>query len=229
MPPSLGQRLKHAREKRGLDLRDVQHTTRIPVARLQDLEEDKLNTFGGMTYAKSFLRTYANLLEVDAEDILSQIKPPPLGGARDYRYLVESQGPWIVDRGDRQSPMTSAPPLTPGKSFLFAGLVCLAFGLLIGGAVLANAYFSSKTTASGTVDPGAATSTSTGTASTATTNASSAAGEQDYTVQRAITPSPAENNTQPPPAIPITPPKAVPVTEPPPHSGRKPPKAEPVR
>src|SRR5689334_17793772 len=98
MPPTLGQRLKHAREARGLSLRDVEHTTRIPVARLQDLEEDRLNTFGGMAYAKSFLRSYSTMLEVDAGEVLNQLKPPPLGGTRDYRYLVETQGPWLTDR-----------------------------------------------------------------------------------------------------------------------------------
>ncbi len=144
MPPTLGQRLKHAREKRGLSLRDVEHVTKIPVTRLRDLEEDRLNTFGGMTYAKCFLKSYSSFLEVDAQDTLGLMTPPPLGGARDYRYLVESYGIWISDRQERRGAMSSAPPLAPGKSFLFATLVCLVFGLLIGGGVLASGYFNSK-------------------------------------------------------------------------------------
>jgi cytoskeleton protein RodZ len=88
MPPTLGQRLKHARDQRGLSLRDVEHATRIPVARLQDLEADRLNGLGGMTYARSFLRTYAALMEVHADDVLAKNNPPPLGVVRYYRYLV---------------------------------------------------------------------------------------------------------------------------------------------
>ncbi len=153
MPPTLGQRLKHAREKRGLTLRDIEHTSKIPVARLQDLEDDKLNGFGGMTYAKAFLRTYANFLGVNADEVLHQIQTPVLGGVRDYRYLVESHGPWITDKTyhHRHSPLPQNTPapnsgsgFAEGKSFLFAAIVCVAFALLIGGGVLANAYFGSK-------------------------------------------------------------------------------------
>lgn len=153
MPPTLGQRLKHAREKRGLTLRDIEHTSKIPVARLQDLEDDRLNTFGGMTYAKSFLRSYAALLEVNADEVLSHLQTPPLGGVRDYRYLVESHGPWISERTDHAPQHMAAPHATfaEGKSFLFAALVCVAFALLIGGGVLANAYFGTKNSPS---DPG---------------------------------------------------------------------------
>jgi cytoskeleton protein RodZ len=145
MPPTLGQRLKHAREQRGLTLCDVAHKTRIPAARLQDLEDDKLNTFGGMTYARSFLRTYATLLDVDASEVLHQIKPPPLGGPRDYSYLVKSLGPWISKRYESRAHGARASQLTAGNTFLLAAAVCLIFGLFIGGAVLANAYLNSKT------------------------------------------------------------------------------------
>jgi cytoskeletal protein RodZ len=148
MPPTLGQRLKHAREKRGLTLRDVEHVTRISVARLQDLEDDKLNTFGGLTYAKSFLRAYAAMLDVNADEVLVQLKPPPLGGMRDYRYLVESQGPWISQRRERQH-HSHAPsgPVGPGKPFAYAVGLSFVFALLIGGGVLASGFFSPKTTA----------------------------------------------------------------------------------
>jgi cytoskeletal protein RodZ len=152
MLPSLGQRLQHAREQRGLSLRDVAHKTRIPLARLQDLEEDKLNGFGGMTYAKSFLRTYSTLLEVEAEAVLSQMTPPPLGGPRDYRYLVDSQGPWVVPRRERSHARHSPTALTVGNSFLVAAVVCVVFGLFIGGAVLANAYLNSKSASSTAAD-----------------------------------------------------------------------------
>jgi cytoskeleton protein RodZ len=147
MPPTLGQRLKHARDQRGLSLRDVEHATRIPVARLQDLEADRLNGLGGMTYARSFLRTYAALMEVDADDVLAQMKPPPLGGVRDYRYLVETHGSGVAPRRDRQRAASSKHALSAGRSFLFATIICLISGVLIGGAVLANALFNSKSAA----------------------------------------------------------------------------------
>jgi cytoskeletal protein RodZ len=225
MPPTLGQRLKHAREARGLSLRDVEHTTRVPVARLQDLEEDRLNTFGGMAYAKSFLRGYSTLLGVDAGEVLDQMKPPPLGGTRDYRYLVETQGQWIVDRNEWRAKGTSAAALAPGKSALFVTVVCLACGILIGGAVLANAYLNSKTAAA------TAAQNQAGGAAKSSTTASSApdpAGESGaYVSSEALTSeqaSAAAGTNRPfTPEPPVT--KAIPVSS---TGAPTPPKAEPV-
>lgn len=224
MPPTLGQRLKHARETRGLSLRDVEHTTRIPVARLQDLEEDRLNTFGGMTYAKSFLRTYSALLEVNAEEVLNQMKTPPLGGARDYRYLVETKGPWIGDRTERR-PHGTAAALPPGKSVLLATIACVAFGILIGGAVLANAYLNSKTAAT-TASQNQAGGTTT--SSTTASSASDSAGESGTYVSPDALPSeqaPAGVGANRPFASESAVEKAIPV---PASSSPAPPKAEPV-
>ena len=97
MPPTLGQRLRRARDERGWLLEEISHRTRIPLLRLRELEEDNLNGCGGMTYAKSFLRTYSEALGVDASDVLQQMHAPPLGGVRDYRYLVENHGHWVDD------------------------------------------------------------------------------------------------------------------------------------
>jgi hypothetical protein len=96
------------------------------------------------------------------------MKPPPLGGTRDYRYLVETQGPWITDRNEWRSSGTSPAALPPGKSILFVTVICLAGCILIGGAVLANAYLSSKTVVA------AAAQNQTGAAATSPTTTSSA-------------------------------------------------------
>ena len=235
MPPTLGQRLKHARERRGLSLRDVEHTTRIPVPRLQDLEDDKLNTFGGMTYAKCFLRTYATMLDVNADEVLEQIKPPPLSGARDYRYLVESHGPWVVDRRERQAMAASSPNLHPGKPFVIASLLGVAFVLAIVGSVVATTLFSPKTTT---------TSPTQGKEVTASSSSPSASSGSSFSTQPYLPPDQLTEEVefslndarvtvlQKKPdgsTTPIVPPKAVPVIDPPAKKKRQPPKAEAVR
>lgn len=224
MPPTLGQRLKHAREKRGLTLLDLAHDTRIPLARLQDLEEDRLNSFGGMAYAKSFLKTYAALLEVSADDVLNQIQPPPLGGVRDYRYLVETHGPWVTEKSERRHHSLSLPALPEGKSFLFAALVCLAFGLLVGGGVLANAYFTSKAAA----DAAPAGMDASGTTAASTAGSvvrPDQVGEESefnvFGVSLTVAPEPEKPS--------VVPPKAQPVKEAPSRTAVRPSKAEAVR
>ncbi|MFZ4764489.1 MAG: helix-turn-helix domain-containing protein [Roseimicrobium sp.] len=144
MPPTLGQKLKHARETRRLALGDIAHQTKIPVARLQDLEADNLTSFGSLTYAKSFLRTYADFLNVNADEAIGHLHPPPLGGPRDYKYLTDNHGPWVSDRDEHRAMTPSGPPVTNARSFAFAAIACLSFGAVVAGVALANAYFQGK-------------------------------------------------------------------------------------
>jgi cytoskeletal protein RodZ len=95
MPPAFGQKLMEARELRGLSIDDASFETRIPVQRLRLLESGNLAAFGSMTYARSFIRRYSEYLEVDASDMLEDLPEGALGGERDYRYLTQSQGPWL--------------------------------------------------------------------------------------------------------------------------------------
>jgi cytoskeletal protein RodZ len=95
----IGQTLKAARESRGLSLLDTSHETRIPVAKLHLLEQDNYAAFGSMTYARAFLRRYSQFLKVDASEILNGLPGGVLGGPRDYRYLIENHGHWVVPRG----------------------------------------------------------------------------------------------------------------------------------
>lgn len=135
MQPTLGQRLKHAREKMGLSLADVAHQTRIPMPRLKDLEDDNYNALGGMAYARSFLQTYAQLVEVNADPVLEQMQTPPLGGTRDFRYLMENFGSWVGNRAEFSAP--PAKSMSQPRSFApvlaIAGLVLLiGMGVLLG-------------------------------------------------------------------------------------------------
>lgn len=129
MAQTLGQKLCEARERRGLSLLDAAHRTRVPVHRLMQLERDNYAAFGSMTYARAFLRLYSEFLQVDAAEMLEDLPPGVLGGARDYRYLVEAYGPWVSAPG---SPHRLAPPSfrrTTVKSHFSAGM--LIFGSLL--------------------------------------------------------------------------------------------------
>lgn len=98
MHPTLGQRLRAAREARGLSLVDAAHETRVPQQRLQHLETDNLAAFGSLTYARSFLKLYADFLQVDAADELEDLPSAVFAGPGDYRYLTDSYGPWVRDK-----------------------------------------------------------------------------------------------------------------------------------
>ena len=98
MDAPLSEMLKAAREARGLTLEDAAHATRIPVPRLRQLEAGNYAAFGNMAYARGFIRLYGRYLQVDAEDFVTGLPDPVLGGPADYRYLTENLGPWVLDR-----------------------------------------------------------------------------------------------------------------------------------
>ncbi|MBN8418851.1 MAG: helix-turn-helix domain-containing protein [Verrucomicrobia bacterium] len=108
MTATFGQMLIAAREKRGLSIADAAHETRIPAQRLRYLECGNIAAFGSLTYARSFIRQYSDFLEVDASSMLEELPEGVLGGERDYRYLTQSQGPWLRDRGT-SADIASAP------------------------------------------------------------------------------------------------------------------------
>jgi cytoskeletal protein RodZ len=107
MASPLGQKLKAAREQRGLSLLDVSHATKIPVQRLHFLEQDNYAGFGSMAYARAFLRRYSDFLQINAEDMLNDLPGGVLGGPRDYLYLTENHGPWVALRAERVGRLSS--------------------------------------------------------------------------------------------------------------------------
>ena len=107
MTTSLGQRLRAARESRGISLADAAHKTRIPAQRLQHLEAENYASFGSMTYARSFLKLYSDFLGVDASGVLDELPSAVLGGPQDYRHLVESFGPWLREKPQRMEKLAN--------------------------------------------------------------------------------------------------------------------------
>jgi cytoskeletal protein RodZ len=133
----LCEKLRVARESRGLTLADVAHKTRIPVPRLIQLEEGNFAAFGNMAYARGFIKIYSRFLDVDAQELLADLPDPvSLGGRDDYRHLTESYGPW-VDRRAPKLPEGLKPAKVASPAFT-ALLMTLVLG--IGLAVYASVY-----------------------------------------------------------------------------------------
>ncbi len=132
MAQPLGQKLKAAREKRGLSLLDASHVTKIPVRHLHYLETDDFAGFGSLTYARAFLRQYSAFLNVPADEILDDLAGGALGGPRDDRYLTENHGTWVAPRGASMGRLSDAPAKRhTRKSPVPAGL-CIFFLVLVG-------------------------------------------------------------------------------------------------
>ncbi len=64
---TLGQHLRKERELRGIDLDEVSRVTRVRVAYLQCLEEDRLAELPGDVYSRGYIRAYARFLGIEAD------------------------------------------------------------------------------------------------------------------------------------------------------------------
>ena len=63
--------LKEVRESRGLTLKDLSFSTRVTYSNLKAIEEQKFELLPEPIYARAFIGTYANALDIDGKKILS--------------------------------------------------------------------------------------------------------------------------------------------------------------
>jgi transcriptional regulator with XRE-family HTH domain len=68
----IGSSLREARTRRGLAMSDVERDTRIRSRYLTALEEDRFDDLPGPAYAKGFLRTYAEFLDLDGQRFVDE-------------------------------------------------------------------------------------------------------------------------------------------------------------
>src|SRR6476659_226525 len=61
----IGERLRIAREAKGLSLDDVARQTRIPIRHLEHIEREEWESLPAITYSVGFVRSYANAVDRD--------------------------------------------------------------------------------------------------------------------------------------------------------------------
>ena len=69
----IGALLRSERTRKGLSIEEVARKTRISARFIQALEEDNLAATPGLVFARSFLRQYATLLQLDSEELVSRL------------------------------------------------------------------------------------------------------------------------------------------------------------
>ena len=78
---SVGERLRVAREAKGLSLEDVARQTRIPIRHLEHIEREEWDALPAITYSVGFARSYANTIDLDGAQIGAEVRQQ-LGGSR---------------------------------------------------------------------------------------------------------------------------------------------------
>ncbi len=79
-PSGIGERLRNAREARGLTLGAVEGLTRIRAVYLQALEDEQFDRLPGPAYTRGYLRTYALALGLPASELV-EMYPAAFGAS----------------------------------------------------------------------------------------------------------------------------------------------------
>jgi cytoskeleton protein RodZ len=132
--PEIGESLREARMRARIDVSEIEAKTKIRAKYLRALENEEWGLLPGPTFVKSFLRTYAQALGLDAKALVEE-----------YRLHHESPGEAglePVSTGTRRSRGhggTPRPPSGPSRayialvSFVLLVIVLLVIALVSGG------------------------------------------------------------------------------------------------
>ena len=100
---TVGQRLRAAREAKGLTIEDVASSTRIPTRHLQTLEDSEWDKLPAATYSVGFAKNYATAVGLDRAEIADQLRAE-MGSELPAHYSTATTEPMEPVDGNRSMP-----------------------------------------------------------------------------------------------------------------------------
>jgi len=124
MSLTLGEKLRQAREERGISISEVAEQTRISPHYLDSIENDDYRTLPGGIFNKGFVKSYAKYVGLDEQEALG-----------DYSRLISSQEGTIDDEPKTYKPEVLTDDRTSGSTIptiIFAAIILglMAWGLI---------------------------------------------------------------------------------------------------
>lgn len=129
----VGEKLKEAREKRGLTLEAVEEETKIRKTYLEALENEDFGVLPPKVYAVGFLRRYAKTLDLNEEEMIREFKALAYAGDENEEEIF------------REAKETAKPGLDVSKLPLrniIAGVIFLVLAIWLGNFVVG--YFANN-------------------------------------------------------------------------------------
>src|SRR4051812_13633777 len=119
--PDIGATLREARMRQRIDISEIEAETKIRAKYLRALENEEWDLLPGPTFVKSFLRTYAEALGIDAKLLVEEYKLPHEGLSGDE--LARPIGPPRPNRARGPAP-------TIPRAYVLAGMVLALVAVL---------------------------------------------------------------------------------------------------
>ena len=116
--PSVGERLRAAREEKGLSLEDIAAQTRIPQRHLESIEAADWERLPAPTYTIGFARSYATSVGLDRTEISNQLRAE-MGGQR----ALTQTSPEVFEPAD--------PARTMPKGLVFGAIAAVIILVLV--------------------------------------------------------------------------------------------------
>ena len=116
--PSVGQRLRAAREEKGLSLEDIAAQTRIPRRHLESIENADWDKLPAPTYTIGFARSYASSVGLDRAEVADQLRTE-IGGSRPQTML----SPEVFEPAD--------PARTMPKALVFGAIAAVIILIVV--------------------------------------------------------------------------------------------------
>ena len=88
--PTVGERLRAAREEKKLSLEDIAAQTRIPQRHLESIEKAEWDKLPAPTYTTGFAKSYASAVGLDRTEIGDQLREE-MGGQRPLAMTTEME------------------------------------------------------------------------------------------------------------------------------------------
>ena len=123
--PEIGDQLRETRMRNRIDITDVEAATKIRAKYLRALENEEWDLLPGPTFVKTFLRTYADYLGLDARNLVEEYR------ARYERPAAQELTPFGTNLGGRRA-RPRRPIVAPWMVIVLGVLALLGAFYLLG-------------------------------------------------------------------------------------------------
>src|SRR5947209_15808712 len=127
---AIGERLREARMRRKIDIAEVEAKTKIRAKYLRALEHEDFGLLPGPTFVKTFLRTYAEYLGLDAQLLIEEYRAQYEDNDADVQPFVPASR--RREAAGRRRPRAPSGPPGPGTAVIVAVLVVLVIFVILG-------------------------------------------------------------------------------------------------